>query len=101
MLDPKDCMDDDHQYVRGYIRRKEAYPKRRSWFREIAWYWRLFIFVVIFAGVIAILALSFTKHFFILFGLILFVFRLLFLRQSTFSISFYLESKLPRHCHRP
>jgi len=48
MPNPKDYMDDDHEFVQGYARRKSGETptmgrRRRSWFWRIAWYWRLLI----------------------------------------------------------
>ncbi len=52
MPNPKDYLDDEHEYVRGYVRRKrdanvyiysEVNPNRVSWFRRIKWYWRVLI----------------------------------------------------------
>ncbi len=48
MPNPKDYMDEEHEYVRGYVRQKQdtyatTEPRRISWFWRIAWYWRLLI----------------------------------------------------------
>lgn len=60
MPDPKDFMNDDHEYVRGYVRRKQAYPtvghKRNLWFWRLAWYWRL---LMILGGLVLVVVFLF------------------------------------------
>ena len=84
MPDPKDYMDDNHEYVRGYVRRKQANAtayKRRFWFWRLAWNGRLLILIGAFVGFIALLTISFTQNTYILFGVIAaVVFLYLFLR---------------------
>ena len=79
MPDPKDYMDDKHQYVKGYVRRREAHPRRRSWFWNLAWYWRLLISIGLLVGFVVAL----LTNIYIVFGFILLVFLLLFLRQGS------------------
>jgi uncharacterized membrane protein YhaH (DUF805 family) len=71
MPDPKDYMNDDHEFVKGYVRRKQADGiigrRRRFWFWNIAWYWRLLIIVGIIVLVVAII----TKYPIILLSLVL------------------------------
>jgi hypothetical protein len=38
MPDPKDYMDNDHVYVKGYVRRKQAYI---TTYKDKLWFWRL------------------------------------------------------------
>jgi len=87
MPDPKDYVDNDHEYVRGYVRRKQANGtgyRRRFWFWRLTWYWRLLIFCVAFIGLITLLIVSFTSNIYILFGVIAAAFFLyLFLRLVT------------------
>ena len=84
MPDPKDYIDSDREYVKGYVRRKEAYPRRRFWFWRLAWYWRLLIFVGVFIGFITLLIISFTTNIYILFGAIaVAIFLFFFLRLVT------------------
>lgn len=74
MPEPKDFMDDDHEYVKGYVRRKQAYPtvghKRNLWFWRLAWYWRLLIFFGGLFGIIALIIVSLLKNPLILLGLL-------------------------------
>lgn len=74
MPDPKDYMDNDHVYVRGHVRRKQAYPtvghKRNFWFWRLAWYWRLLIFSGALFGVITLIIVSLLKNPLILLGLL-------------------------------
>ena len=70
MPDPKDYMDDNHKFVQGYVRRKSGETpigrRRRSWFWNIAWYWRLLIVFGIPIIIVAVL----VKYPFILLSLI-------------------------------
>lgn len=71
MPDPKNYIDDDHEFVQGYVRRKQGYStvsRRRSWFWGIAWYWRL---LIVFGIPILIIALI-SKYPFILLVLLLY-----------------------------
>ncbi len=68
MPDPKDYMDDSHQYVRGYVRRKNAEPTeptKRNWFWRIAWYWRLLVVIV----VIVLFSVALMRYPLVLLGL--------------------------------
>ena len=71
MPDPKDYMDDDHVFVKGHVRRKSGEApigrRQRSWFWNIAWYWRL---LIVFGIPIVIVALV-AKYPIILLSLIL------------------------------
>ncbi|MBI4187714.1 MAG: hypothetical protein HY529_00735 [Chloroflexi bacterium] len=77
MPNPKDYIDEDHQYVGGYVRRKHAIdtaePRRISWFWRIAWYWRLLIIlssvVAIIISSIVVIMITVTKTPFILIGI--------------------------------
>ncbi len=74
MPDPKDFMDDDHVFVKGHVRRKQADTtigrRRRFWFWNIAWYWRLLIFFGGLFGIIALIIVSLLKNPLILLGLL-------------------------------
>ncbi len=71
MPNPKDYMDDNHEFVQGYVRHKQADAitghRHRSWFWRIAWYWRL---LIVFGLPIVIVAIV-VKYPFILLSLIL------------------------------
>lgn len=78
MPNPKDYMDDEHEFVSPYVRRKQADTtagrRRRSWFWNIAWYWRLLIVV----GIIVVIVAIVTKYPIILLSLLLpFIFWLM------------------------
>lgn len=84
MPDPREYIDGEHQYVKGYVRRKQGYGteyERRSWFWRLAWYWRLSIFIIVFAVFIVLLTVSFTSNIYILFAAIgIIVFLVIFFR---------------------
>ena len=77
MPDPKDYMDDNHEFVRGYVRSKSGETtivrKRRSWFWRIAWYWRL---LIVFAVPIIIVAVVIKYPFILLTLIVPFIFWL-------------------------
>ena len=60
MPDPKDYMDNDHVFVKGHVRRKQAHTPsgsiRGCWFWYLAWYWRLLILFGIIVLLIVVLA---------------------------------------------
>lgn len=82
MPNPKDYMDDGHQYVSGYVRRKSAEPKVNkfwlvasinNWYKKFIvsishfkWYWRTLIvcltypFVILISIVIVLLEVLLT-----------------------------------------
>jgi hypothetical protein len=73
MPNPKDHLDDDYEFVGGYVRRKRGTdsapePKRISWFWRIRWYWRL---LIIMSAIGLVIGLATTKHFMILGGIVL------------------------------
>lgn len=72
MPDPRDYMDDDYEYVKGYVRRKQAYlaggQKRNLWFWRLAWYWRLLIFFGGLFGIIVLIIVALLKNPLILLG---------------------------------
>lgn len=63
MPNPKDYIDDDNEYVGGYVRRKAGagtpqQPKPVSWFWRIPWYVRLIIIV----GGVTIIVVLVTRN---------------------------------------
>ena len=77
MPDPKDYIDDNHEFVEGYVRRKSGETptsrKHRSWFWRIAWYWRL---LIVFGIPIVIVAVVVKYPFLLLILIVPFIFWL-------------------------